>query len=211
MGYRIIVIALVASMCLAAGIKKASSAIRHFSHDHHVVLLDWEDGHSDRAKWSAKLRGDIYSHIADFNKADWSKYCKKFDSLSNIDRVEVIATMAVAIAYFESSYDPTVAGPDVGNTESIGLFQLSYEDNMKWCAMDSKLGNLIDPIVNIDCAIGEMSFLISKDNIVAFGGSSEFHEHMASGLARYWSTTWDDSRGKLNQIRLRTNSLNICN
>lgn len=174
-----------------------------------VSTLAWETNHIERQSWSTELRHQLTRSYQDLTKAsDWANYCISFRNLNQDQQIEVMATMIVAIALYESSYDASNITPDVGNTNSIGLFQLSYEDHMSFCAMDSNKKNLTDPMVNIDCAVREMAKLISKDGVVSFGGSAQFHAHTEKGLARYWSTMWDN--GKLSQIKSKTNGLSFC-
>lgn len=186
-------------------------------HSQDVILIDspeptymplaWEKNHPERVVWSARLRMQITQNLPAFLKAgDWSLYCSKFTLLSEGEKVDAIATMAVAIALYESSYKPASVyhEPPPLSVDSIGLYQLSYEDKMKWCDMDRQKGNLIDPLVNIDCAIPEMASLIVRDKVVAAGQKKGTRQ----GLARYWSVMWPT--GHLSDIRKAVQSLSFC-
>lgn len=170
------------------------------------LALAWEKDHPERATWSRVLREEIARKLPQFKKAaDWNLYCAKFAGLNDAQKIEVISTMAVAIAYYESAYNPKSINPDdVAGTASIGLYQLSYEDEMKWCAMDRKKANLTDPLVNIQCAIPEMARLIEKDGVIA-SGQLKF---LRRGLARYWAVIWP--KNNLYDIRKKVQSLNFC-
>lgn len=169
--------------------------------------LAWEKNHPERAAWSKVLRENIAQNLPTFLKAsDWTLYCSKFNQLSAAEKIDAIATMSVAIALYESAYKPASVyhEPPLLGVDSIGLFQLSYEDEMQWCAMDRKKGNLVDPLVNIQCAIPEMAKLIDKDGVVAEGQIRGTRK----GLARYWSTMWP--KGHLNDIRKAVQTLPFC-
>lgn len=170
-------------------------------------VLAWERGHPERAAWSAELRSQVLGALPQLKLAsDWNSYCKGFQSKSTDQQVDAISAMAVAISLFESAYNPKSIyhePPPLG-VDSIGLFQLSYEDNMKWCPMSRAKSNLTDPLVNIDCAIPEMAVLIAKDGVVAMGGKGTARR----GLARYWSVMWPT--GHLSEIKRAVLALPFC-
>ncbi len=171
-----------------------------------LAPLAWEKDHPERATWSRILREEVARKLASFKKAsDANLYCAKFAGLNDTQKIEVFSTMAVAIALYESGYNPKSINPDdVAGTASIGLYQLSYEDQMKWCAMDKKKSNLTDPLVNIQCAIPEMARLIEKDGVIA-AGQLKF---LRRGLARYWAVTWP--KNNLYDIRKKVQALPFC-
>ncbi len=159
--------------------------------------------------WHAELKTQIAAHLPEFNKAsDWTEYCAPFKLLKDEDKISVIYWMSLQICKYESGCDPRQVTPDdVNGTASIGLFQLSYEDNMKWCAMDSKKKNLTDGIVNVQCAVPKMAKLIAEDGVVSQGQAKGTRK----GLARYWSVTWPGPKqGHLDQIKSSVRSLAIC-
>jgi Transglycosylase SLT domain len=171
--------------------------------------LDWEKHHPERAAWSEALRADFTARLAQIGvPADITEYCPTFATLGPQDRAEVLSTMAVAIARRESSYDPTQVyhePPPLG-VDSIGLFQLSYEDGYSWCSLDKAADSLKDPQNNIACAVGEMASLIHKDGVVASGASVSG----GKGLAKYWSVIQDGSGHFKSEIQARVRALPIC-
>jgi hypothetical protein len=177
------------------------------------MVLAWEEKYPENHPWSVELRRQINAHLGTFEKAtDWKSFCPKWDSLTQKQEVNVIATMAVWIAYYECDWNSKSDAPDVGSTNSVGLFQLSYEDNMKWCPMSAAKKNLTDGIVNIQCAIPEMAYLIEEDGlVVASGAKADFlaKPKRSKGLSLYWSTMWTD--GKKPQIQAKVKALPFCN
>lgn len=171
--------------------------------------LAWENNHSERLPWSAELRTQVRANLLSFNKAtDWADFCPGWGSLSDDNKVDVVATMAVGIAKFESNYNPHTIfhePPPLG-VDSVGLFQLSYENGFTWCTLDRPNKSLEDPINNIKCAVPKMAKLIAKDKIIAAGSTGA----NAMGLSRYWSVMRLGSGHHLEDIRAMTHNLPVC-
>src|SRR4051812_11337905 len=69
--------------------------------------LAWEQGHPERRPWSRELLAQVRLRLASFDRAaDIASFCPRYGSLSAAERSRVIATIAVGIARFESSYNP---------------------------------------------------------------------------------------------------------
>lgn len=171
--------------------------------------LAWEKGHPERRSWSQTLRDQIAEHLSTFDGAsDITNFCPGYAQLPADDRVHVLATIAVGIAKFESGYDPTrhFGEPPPLGYDSIGLFQLSYEDGFSWCAMDRASKTLEEPINNIRCAVPEMARLVAADQIIAAG----VDKGSARGLARYWSVVREGSRHHHAAIRGLARALPKC-
>jgi hypothetical protein len=174
-----------------------------------VPALAWEKGHPERISWSAELRNQISSYLADFDKApDLADFCPAYSTISAQDRVSVLATIIVGIAKYESNYNPKehFGEPPPLGYDSIGLFQLSYEDGFSWCRLDRKTKSLENPLINIQCAVPEMARLTVKDKIFAAGKTSDD----AEGLAKYWSVLREGSKHHLDDIKKLSRSLAIC-
>ena len=171
--------------------------------------LAWENNHPERAAWSDELRKQLKANLVSFNKApDLADNCPAYRELDEDDQVTVLATMAVAIAKYESNYDPhnIYHEPPPLGVDSIGLYQLSYEDGFSWCVLDRANRSLEDPINNIRCAVPKMAKLIAKDRILTAGSTSA----NAMGLARYWSVMRLGAGHHLEDIRNATRSLALC-
>lgn len=174
-----------------------------------VSGLAWEINHTERLAWSAELRKQVKSNLPSFDKAtDWADFCPSYANLHVDGRVEVIATLAVAIARFESNYDPgkIYREPAPLNVDSVGLFQLSYEDRLTGCVVDRAAKSLEDPINTIRCAVPHMARFIAKDKLVTAGSTGA----NALGLARYWSVMRLGPTHKLAEIRAATRAAPGC-
>ena len=171
--------------------------------------LAWEKGHSERKTWSQEFLNQFAAQLPAFDRAkDIALYCPRYSSLPAAERIYVLATIAVAIAKFESNFNPKqhFGEPPPLGYDSIGLFQLSYEDRFPWCTMDRASKSLEDPVTNIQCAVPEMGRLVASDEIIAAGKTSTD----ARGLARYWSVLREGPKHHLQAIRTSSNSLAIC-
>lgn len=171
--------------------------------------LAWEKDHPERAVWSQSLRQALSGELGRFGvPQDIAEYCPAFSSLDTAGRTEALSVMAVAMAKRESSYDPaTVFGePPPLSVDSIGLFQLSYEDGFSWCSLDRSSNSLQDPVNNIVCAVGEMARLVARDGVIASGSTSSD----AKGLARYWSVIRTGSSHFKAEIQGKVRALPIC-
>jgi len=171
--------------------------------------LDWERGHPERAAWSAALRQTIAADLPRFGvPADIGEYCPTFGRLDAARRTEALAVMSVAIAKRESAYNPaTVFGePPPLSVDSVGLFQLSYEDGFSWCRLDRASDSLKDPVNNITCAVGEMARLVARDGMIASGSTTSD----ARGMSRYWSVVRNGSSHFKAEIQGKVQVLPIC-
>lgn len=174
-----------------------------------MLPLAWEAGHPERQPWSAQLRNSLRAELARFGTpADIDAYCPRYANLDAQNQVEVLATLVVAIAKRESNYKPETvfAEPPPLGVDSIGLFQMSYEDNLGWCSMDKSQDSLKEPLNNIRCAVGEMARLVARDGVIASGSSVK----SGKGLARYWSVMQDGPRHFKAEIQGKTNALGMC-
>jgi len=199
----------IAIAMFCASTATAAPATARDKASHPSVPLAWEKQHPERKPWSIALRAEIGKKLDDFDRAtDLDLYCPRYRKLSTDDRVSAIAAMAVAIAKFESGYNPKqhFGEPPPLGYDSIGLFQLSYEDGFTWCELDRGKKSLEDPINNIRCAVPEMARLIAKDGVVAAGTDKA----SAQGLARYWSVVREGAKHHLQAIRTITASTPFC-
>jgi hypothetical protein len=192
----------VATICFAGHVPAQATAQT-------VTALAWEANHPERVSWSTELRTQFSNHLSDFAAAsDLADFCPKYQALSDPGKIEALATLAVAIAKYESNYNPKqhFGEPPPLGYDSIGLFQLSYEDGFSWCVLDRSAKSLEDPINNIRCAVPEMARLVKRDERLAGGSSLKD----AKGLGHYWSVVWQGPKHYLAAIKTKTESLGLC-
>lgn len=154
-------------------------------------VLVWENGHPERRAWSDELRRAIRSQIASLDKAnDIEDFAPDYARLSTQDRVDVWAILVVAMARFETdNYDPTAKRLESSGQYSVGLLQLSYENESAYGLerLDREGKSLEDPLVNIRCGVKILAVLVAKDGVIASGTGSS-----SRGGAKYWRPLWSD-------------------
>ena len=167
--------------------------------------LAWENGSVERAAWSAELRTQVAANLTSFDKAsDMASFCPAYGSLTKDQKVEVLSTLIVGIARYESGYDPRQRYHEPDGSWSVGLYQLSYTDGFSWCTLNEASKSLEDPINNIKCAVPKMARLVARDKVFAAGSNLS----NAMGLARYWSVTWLGRH--ISDLRGLTSNLAVC-
>lgn len=139
----------------------------------------------NQPEWDEKVYLELDSALPFFTGAkDVKTWCPKIDALSIVEQKHAIGEFMVAIAKYESSLNPKAfyMEPAPLNYHSIGLYQLSYEDNRGYpdCKLDKSKKNLEDPVVNIHCSFVIMKKLLKDGSISAPSAPWK-------GLSRYWS------------------------
>jgi hypothetical protein len=154
--------------------------------------LPWESGHPGRAAWTAFLRAQIESsEITQIELADGSILSPNYHKMTADQRVQRWCELCCRIVLHESDYNPMSVyhePPPLG-VDSIGLFQLSYEDQGSYhlpIKLSKANGDLTDPMINIQVAVFIMHQLVAQNGRLA--GKVDGHWQ---GLARYWSTMRD--------------------
>lgn len=150
--------------------------------------LSWKN-----SEWDKALYKELVILEPLFSKAkDITTFCPKYNDLTPDQKLHALGEFMVAIAFYESGFNPSskyMEPPPLGY-ESIGLYQLSYEDNKGYpdCKLNRASKNLEDPAQNIRCASIIMQKLLKDGQIT----SADFKR----GLARYWSVTRPTNKGK---------------
>jgi soluble lytic murein transglycosylase-like protein len=169
-----------------------------------AIPLAWEIGHPERRAWSDELRRAVAASLPALEQAtDVSRFAPNYTALSPSRRIEVWAALFVAIARFESGYDPHNVYREPFGQDSVGLLQLSYEDQAAYRLepLDRRAKSLEDPLVNLRCGVKILARLVRRDGLIAAGTSLKD----ARGGARYWSTLWPGPRHHLADILAQTN------
>ena len=164
-----------------------------------VMTLPWEKDHPERAAWTAYLAQQLdLSELP--NREDLAEMVTlnaSYYRMSAEWRLKFWCELCCQIVRFESAYDPHCIyhePPSLG-VDSIGLFQLSYEDSQAH-GLSRANEDLEDPFINIRIAINTMRFLITDDGKVFGRPAGEW-----VGLSRYWSTTRDGKNSPWPKIK----------
>jgi hypothetical protein len=149
------------------------------------TTLSW-DSRPERKPWSEQLLKSVALAKEELDRGNPEQFVPGYSELSESQQIKLWAELFVAMARFESnwkSHEIFHEPPPLG-VDSIGLLQLSYEDEPLYHLehLDRSVKSLEDPLVNLRCGVKIMSTLVAKDGVVA---SSDSGRHR--GGARYWS------------------------
>lgn len=144
-----------------------------------TLALSWDNGR--RQAWSAQLIASIRESISQLEEGNPDSFVSGYSSLSTELRIKFWAELLIAVAKFESDWNPHDIYHESFGVDSVGLLQLSYEDqaNYKIEHLDRAAKSLQDPLVNLRCGVKIFATLVSKHKIIASG---------TKGAAAYWST-----------------------
>lgn len=161
-----------------------------------MTALSWEaSGNSERPKWSQYLMKLV---LEDWNTLlkgadDMDQFCPRYGTLSTQERANVWSQIFVAMAKYESAYNPlsrmqeTTMGTDPVTKKPVyseGLLQLSYQDITGWSfckfdwAKDKNLSptdprkTILDPYINLHCGVGIMAKQVARTGKIMIGSGA---------------------------------------
>lgn len=153
--------------------------------------------------------GFVSSQFSTLNKAtDLTAFCPKYNSLSQDQKINVIADIFAGTSYYECAWNPKDYSVDVGtandsSTWSVGLLQLSVVDQANYgFNFGFNFTDLQDPIKNLQLGVAIMAKQVSKHGVfmIPVGGS---------GL--YWATLHPGGRyDQSANIQKMTKKLSFC-
>lgn len=144
--------------------------------------LSWEKNHTERFTWSVRVYNLVDAYFSQLDQAkDIVAIRPDYASLSPGQKRTVWCELFSAIAYYECGWGPkAVAKADVAGTDSIGLLQLSVEDQESYkLPFGYNATDLQDPSKNLRLGVAIMAKLAVEFKKIIFGVG----EH---GL--YWAT-----------------------
>jgi hypothetical protein len=168
--------------------------------------LSWEKNHPERAAWSKSLIAQVVDAWSQLREPkDMDRFCAKYSSLFTEQRIKVWAELFVAMAYYESGWNPKSASVDVGtkddrDTWSIGLWQMSVIDQESYkLPLGYKYEHLLEPGPNGDLAVRIMARQIERRGTIVVSSSP------------YWAVIKEGGRyQKINQIAAMVSALPFC-
>jgi len=158
--------------------------------------LPWDGKHKDSAVWTEKLKQEIIKRgMVKLSPSDIATFCPGYSKQDDQGKLVAWMNLFSIMAKYESSYNPKtffMEPPPLGY-HSIGLFQLSYEDqpNYPECALSKSQKNLEDGVHNIKCAVIILNKLVTQNKRIAGQVSGRWQ-----GGARYWSVLRFENKGK---------------
>lgn len=163
--------------------------------------LPWEINYPTRTTWTQVLFKNIQSsELAQLELADASILGADYHKMTEDARIRRWCELCCRITLYESGYNPLSVyhePPPLG-ADSIGLFQLSYEDQKNYdlpIAISKSNNDLKNALINIDVAVFIMKQLVTENGRLAGMVDGKWH-----GLARYWSTM-RDGKTAFNEIK----------
>mgnify|MGYP000859589745 CR=1 FL=1 len=183
--------------------------------------LSWESKKPAYASWSNYSFQVIDKFGTNLvNEAqDITRFCPKYNSLTRIQKVNVIGQIISEMTRYESGFNPlSRMAEDLGTdpvtgkqVHSEGLLQLSYQDTQhyKFCEFDwNKDKNLppadpkktiLDPYKNLHCGIRILNQQVSK------------YKNIIIGKGAYWAVIKSNSgHHRINEITTAVKKFPIC-
>ena len=166
------------------------------------ITLSWDDDPA-RKPWSAALIAAVREHKTELDQGNPDSFIPGYAQLSADKQVKFWAELVIAMAKFESNWNPHARfkEPPPLNVTSLGLLQLSYEDGAQYHLepLDRAHHALEDPLVNLRCSVAILAHLVAQDGTIAAG-----HGGKSRGAARYWAVLRDGKSHHLVQIKTMT-------
>jgi hypothetical protein len=139
----------------------------------------------ERKQWSSKLISLVSQNKDDLEKGQPETFIAGYNGLpSETLKIKFWCELLVAVAWFESGWDPTNVFREPFGVNSIGLLQLSRQDQ-DFHHLTPRIGDENDlkkPLLNLEWGVTIFARLLKRDGIVARGGGDN-----SRGAARYWS------------------------
>lgn len=156
---------------------------------------------------SAKLSSLLPSNheLTSVVPRDIASFCPAYASQGPADRAIFWRALLTAIVKPESNYQTATAYWEDGRQQqySLGLLQLSYNDNAGYSCGFTTEAQVTNPDRNLACGIRIVSKLVRRDGRIGGDGDN------TSGAAAYWSTLRSSSRARAEIIGI-TAELPVC-
>lgn len=145
-----------------------------------VPKLAWDNKLGDKV--SEHLFNTIKNNLEILNKAKDFNLLNSSSNLSDYQKICIWCHFFVAVAKFESSYNPKSYSVDVGTKNdkgswSVGLYQMSANDSSAK-KFNATFESLQDPIVNINVSVEQMTKQIKNSGLIFLPNNSKY---------RYWA------------------------
>jgi len=150
------------------------------------TTLSWDNVLARKA-WSAQLLTSLNASLPQLEQGNPDTFLNGYSALSSALRLKFWAELLIAVAKFESNWDPhnIFQEPASLGVLSVGLLQLSYEDqhNYNLEPLSRAAKSLEDPLINLRCGVIIFTTLVVRDKTIASSASGK-----SRGAAAYWST-----------------------
>ena len=147
--------------------------------------LSWNDAqHPERAAWTTQLLASVQSWKTTLDKGNPNGFISGYDSLSLDRQLTFWGELFIAIAKFESGWNPSDVYEEAEGENSIGLLQLSIQDQSNYPLTPRITGEmqLTNTGINLPWGVQIFATLVAQNGLIASGSGSS-----SRGAARYWS------------------------
>jgi soluble lytic murein transglycosylase-like protein len=167
------------------------------------IALSWDDS-PERAVWSRALVDAIRARKSDLDAGNPDTFIPGYAALSADGQVKFWAELVIAIAKYESTWNPHAhfKEPPPLKVTSIGLLQIAYEDQKEYHfdpPLDRETHSLENPATNLRCGVAILAQLVSHDGAVV-GGKGDH----SRGAARFWAVLRGGKSHRLAAIKALT-------
>lgn len=169
-----------------------------FSSKPDTQKYSWDN--DTRKAWSTHLDKIMHEDMNIYASAsDISKLCPKFNALNSDQKAQALSEFWIALALYESGWNPKDYSVDVGNKSdkgswSVGLYQMSANDSAAK-KYGASFESLKDPLVNITVATEQMRRQIDKCGAIFLDNKSK---------CRYWAVALHSNKfSKIPEIKAR--------
>jgi hypothetical protein len=166
------------------------------------LTLSWEDAlHPARTGWSQQLIASVQQYKESLDRGNPDEFGTGYSALSPTGQIKFWCELLIAMAKFESGWNPNDVYLEADGQNSVGLLQLSIGDQRNYHLTPSIQSEreLKDPLVNIEWAVPILAHWTARDGIIATGVPN----HNLGG-ARYWSVLRGGSRHHYLEIKALT-------
>ncbi|MQA20923.1 transglycosylase SLT domain-containing protein [Rugamonas rivuli] len=165
------------------------------------IVLSW-DQKPERKAWSKQLLGSVQANLTSLELGNPDGFIQGYSGLSADLKLKFWSELIVAMAFRESSWNPhsIYHEPPPLGIDSIGLLQLSYEDEGPYGLepLSRQAHSLEDPLVNLRCGVTVLVKLLAHDHVVELTSGSTY-----KGAPRYWSVMRPGPKHHLEEIRTK--------
>ena len=162
------------------------------------IPLSWEEGHPERAAWTAHTLSTLEPYLDDLDKADdIADFAPKYMNLPDDKKLLVWGELISAVSRFESGWDPCNRTlEDLGTDEvthepvySEGLLQLSYQDVLSYPDLNLPFDWTRDrPLPRTDCNKSILDPYLNLTGGIAILAEQIREKRKIVVVPGYWST-----------------------
>src|SRR5205085_9661026 len=125
------------------------------------------EAHPERQQWSHQLAASVQQHKAELDLGHPNTFIKGYNGLNASGQIKFWCELFVAMAKFESSWNPNDVYREADGQDSVGLLQLSIGDqnNYHLTPPAHSEQDLKDPLLNLQWAVTILAHWTAIDRV----------------------------------------------